>query len=436
MFEVLGPMTSPGSVLTQSEPEVRDGLDLPCKNVDLQTKARWASSRGRAGWTQDSSGYLPLAMVSDVAMTEALQNSIAPGTSSGPGLARTGGWFFSVPRAPQPPPDVDSRRMMKGPSSPTGVIINLNPCCFGEVYWVGGTVGKTYMAFATWIPYAQWAADDLPIIVHFRPYYNDSSYSEAATLAQKQGVPAVLGQDSQKRQSFLDGAWYYLLGMMGFVQQMLAARKVAVIVVPVPPVPSAIAASDQDSSTIFPKSFPQQLSSTVVAVVAQANAKAAQTRAGGVTPSADRFIFTANSQGGAYLMGAAKAMKSGLREIWMFDCNTMEDAWAIRGVSRRLYVAQPRSHQILLRSAQQASAGSGSPWEYEGNDWSVVDVSKIPSRGVSMHDFCGRVCFSHAAKVSLILPPLRDPSQRLDMTLSGSGISCWDRLEFWKQRSP
>ena len=433
MFSVLGPSTNP-AVLTVPEDQVRSALNLPCKNVDLQTKARWGSSRGRPGWTGDRSGYLPVALIADAPVTAGLQNALAPTTAAGGNLGKTGGWFFSCPADPKPPPDYDSRRMIKGPfpSDVAGAVINLNPCCFGETYWIGGMVGSTYMGFAAWIPYSSWVDGELPILVHFRPYYNDPSYREASDLATRQGVPAVFAQDKQGSQSYLDGAWYYLLGILGFVQQLLAAQRTAILVFPIPPLD--LPKSDQGGS-LFPTAFVQQLPSVVAEVAAAAISKAVDVGGGGVTPAKDRLIFSANSQGGAYLMNAARAVKSGLREVWMFDCAAMEEAWNLGGMVRRLYVAQPERHAQLIQMAKSASTQPNIPWEYEGNDWSVVDVSKVPCPGESLHNLAGRLCFSHAAKLSASLAPLKEDAQPFNVTLSGTSMSCWDRLEFWKQRA-
>jgi hypothetical protein len=68
----------------------------------------------------------------------------------------------------------------------------------------------------------------------------------------------------------------------------------------------------------------------------------------------------------------------------------------------------------------------------QNKEWSVVDITVIPSMGVNLHDYCGRFCFSHAAALSPAMSPLKQDPQLLDKTLQEP--QCWpDRQEFWKK---
>ena len=299
------------------------------------------------------------------------------------------------------------------------------------MYWVGGYVGGTYMAFAVWLPYDRWVKASLPVIVHFRPYYVAGQYGEAAAGAAQQGVPQVLAHDKVGQQPFLDGAWYYVLGFMAFVQQLLSVLRTAIIVVPIPP--KDIPQSDQEGGSIFPKPFIASWPAVVLDAVGAAIDKASDIGAGKVIPAADQFIVTANSRGGLYLINALKNVSKGVREIWMFDCLSMDDAWAFSDVNLRLYIAQPGSFRSLFQHG--GSGGDAPQTEREGNDWSVVDISRVPAHGSILHDLCGRLCFSHAAALSSHLPAIKPNPKLLDVTLT-SATSCWDRLEFWKVRMP
>jgi len=121
---VLGPSTRPGVIPTILEDPIVDELDQPCKNVDLQTRARWASSR--PPWSAEASGYRPVSLIGDVPVAAGLQNALDPAATPGGGCGTTGGWFFSIPPVPQQPPALDSRRMMQSIDAPFGSVINLN----------------------------------------------------------------------------------------------------------------------------------------------------------------------------------------------------------------------------------------------------------------------------------------------------------------------
>lgn len=432
MFEVLGPGTKPAvATVAKSSGDVRKGLDLPCKNVDLQTGAQWAMSAERAKYTAPESGYMPLSLIKDVGITAGLQRALIPGATAGGGLGKTGGWFFSTPKGTSTSP-YDSQLMMASPGRPFGEVINLNPACFGEVYWVGGAVGQTYMVFAVWLPYREWVSAELPIIIHFRPYYNDSAYGEAEQNAGAQGVPLVLGKDKQGRQTFLDGAWYYLLGLMGFVPQMLAMQRLAAMVLPMPPEPKMMPQSDR-GSTLYPNTFIADLPSIVSQVVDAAVNVAGKSGAGEVSASTEHLIFTANSQGGAYLNAAVQALRSAVNEVWIFDGNQMDAARKV-SVASRLYIAQQGTYRDLL-AMPASGAGVRLPWELEASTLSVVDISRVPDNGSDRHDLCGRVCFSHAASLSPLLVKF-PPSNKLNRTIGPTEAECWpDRLEFWIQRT-
>src|SRR5262249_5208295 len=87
-----------------------------------------------------------------------------------------------------------------------------------------------------------------------------ASYSAAP----KQGVPEVLGQDAKGNQPYLDGAWYYAVGAMGFVQQLLATRKVAILVFPIPPLPRP------DAASLLPDAYTSNLAGVTADVVTTA----------------------------------------------------------------------------------------------------------------------------------------------------------------------
>jgi hypothetical protein len=409
--------------------KVRPRLDQPCKNVDLQTNAQWAMSQSRNGYTAPASGYTALSTITDVPITAGLQNELVPSAASGQGLGKTGGWFFSLPPSGTP---FQNQMMMAEQRRPFGQVINLNPACFGEVYWVGGVIGQTYMAFAVWLPYQKWADGTLPVIVHFRPYYNDTAYGEAIRGAAKQNVPSVLATDGTGRQVFLDAAWYYLLGLMGFVPQLLAARRLGAIVFPVPPRPDTVTPSDQ-GNTLFPKTFANSLRSALADVVAVAVDAAGKTEAGKVPVTTDRLIFTANSRGGKYLNAVLPSVKPAADEVWIFDGNNMDQS-PKGSTASRLYIAQSGTYRNLL-SQPAGTQNVRLPWELEAEGLSVVDMSAIPDQpGMDRHNMCGRVCFSHAAALSPLLATLRQSSQ-LNRTLGPNEADCWpDRLEFWVTR--
>jgi hypothetical protein len=426
-FEVLGPSTTPAVLATtEAVPKVSPGL--PCKNVDLQTQQYWTA---RDTVFSQSNGYQPLALVNDEPVTRGLLAAvlpcipagIPPGGFPGPGSSGDSGWFFGMPRtSPQPPPAYESRRLMDTRYRAFGSVINLNPACFGEVYWVGGTVGSMYMVFAIWLPYGQWVAGDLPVIVHFRPFYGPA-YDKAQENAGKAGVPSVLGIDGG-HQTFLDGAWYYLLGTMAFAQQMIATQRLAVLVMPVPPKPMV------EVPSIFPDAYRNDVVGVTGDAIRKAVEKATAVGAGTVVASAERYIFTANSHGGAYLMDVAGKTRSGLRELWMFDAEGMGPALARSDLVRRLYVAQGANRGTLF------DQGDGVPWEKQGNDWSAVDISQIPAAGSSLHDVCGRICFSHACSLSPTMAPLQFDSQFMGHKLTGA-TDCWEnRREMWVRRGP
>lgn len=429
MFDVLGPGTTP-SVSTVAEPSPRFGLSQPCKNVDLQTRMLWGSANGTPGWSQLNSGYAPVALVPDEAVTVWLQSEALPGSAPGiplggtPGpSAGTSGWFFAMPATPHPPPDYESRRLMRTGGSPFGSVINLNPCCFGEVYWVGALVGATYMAFAVWLPYSHWVQGDLPVVVHFRPFYNDRAYDIRAAS----GVPAILARDAAGHQPFLDAAWLYLLGQLAFVQQMLSARRVSILVYPVPPKPTA-----PDAASIYPDEFRNNLVGVVGDAIKKAAERAGVVGAGTVSADLGKLIFSANSQGGAYLLDVANKVRSGLREVWMFDADAkaMQQAFTLTGMVRRLYVAQSARRGNLF------NGGQGVSWEKQGDNWSTVDISSIPTHGSNLHDVCGRICFSHASALSPTMASLQIDPTLMDKTLTDA-TDCWgDRQEFWKKRGP
>ncbi len=426
-MRILGPHTRPAVDIVAETSPITDPT-LPCKNVDLQTQQLWGSARGR--WSPFNSGYLPVALMPDVGVTVGQQAQVMPGTAAmvpkggvpGPGAGQTSGWFFGMAPSPNPPPDFSSRMLMSSDHTASGSVINLNPSCFGEVYWVGGSVGPVYMLFAVWLPYSRWVQGDLPVIVHFRPYYNDPVYGEAQRNA-KGGIPPVLGRDSGGHQPFCDAAWYYLVGTIGFVQQMLATRRLGVVVVPMPPIPD-----DPRAPSIYPDAFRNNATGILSDVLDEAIATAGSTAAGKVNASLDNLIFTANSQGGQYLVDVAGKTRSGLREIWMFDANGMSAGFGMTSFVRRMYVAQSGNAGVIPQSAP------GPVYEKEGDDWSVVDVSKIPSNGSSLHDMCGRLCFSHAAGLSPTLSALKVDPNLMDKTLA---TSCWpDRQEIWIKRGP
>ncbi|MGR6035772.1 MAG: hypothetical protein ACU4EQ_04390 [Candidatus Nitrosoglobus sp.] len=414
--------TSHGPLLSSRKFVPRIGVNVPCKNVDLQTGSRWACSSGFFGSSPDS-GYRAISFEDDKNLMKALQQAILPGIPP-PGWNSEGksGWFFSMPDAPHPPPDYDSRRMMKTEAIPFGSVINLNPCCFGEIYWVGGIVGSDYVVFAVWIPYSHWVTGPLPILFHFRPAYDDDKYPmyrRARAAAVEQRAPAVFGalalpEDfSALHQPFLDSAWYYLLGQMAFVQQMLATRRLAILVLMIPPTSGG------------PDAFFTGFDELIVEAVDKALQKAAEVGSGSVSISKDGLILTANSFGGTYLMRASRNLKKGrLRELWMFDCTNMVEGWGVADVVKRLYIAQQGNRGSFF-------SGRGSPFDREDDQRSIIDVSHVPAHGDSLHNFCGRLCFSHACSLSTLMTPLQaDPL--LDRTLYTA--DCDKDQEFWKKR--
>jgi hypothetical protein len=345
------------------------------------------------------------------------------------------GWFFSIPQPePQNPADgspsvVGRRVMMQNAARPHGAVINLNPSCFGEVYWIGGNVGGTYMAFAVWLPYEWWVSAKLPIIVHFRPNYEAAEYREATQDAKNQRVPEVLARDKQGRQQFLDAAWYYFLGPLAFVQQMIAVRRLAILVMPIPPTTT--------KPILHPDAFFKDFVSIIQEVVSEAINQGHGAQAGRVTAAADGFILTGNSHGGTYLMKAARMLESAkrLKEVWMFDtADTMGEALELYGVVRRLYFAQRRLGAIP--TPKKDKAGVGNDFERQGADWSVVDISGIPAHGQSLHDFCARLCFSHAVALISHLANLNWKPRVMNETLDIFKDRCWlNRLEFWRRRA-
>lgn len=381
-------------------------LDLPCKNVDLQTGGFW-----RPVWTWGG-GYFPVDIQKHIPAAEALKNGKP-------------GWLFSIPFQDA----MGLRWMLDSTQRAYGAVINLNPACFGGVYWVSGTVGGVYMAFAVWLPYARWVESALPIAVHFRPNYdlNKFGFGEAVQGASTQGVPVVLARDRTLAQPFLSAAWYYFLGGIAFVQQMLAVQRLAALVMPIsPPVTMTT------RSFLHPEAFFQDFGRIITCVVNQAVQLANSTGAGAVDVRDDYFIFSANSQGGVYLMHAANrpTQLRPVREIWMFDTNrpTMQDAKNMKGdILRRLYVAQSVNRDQLL------TGGQGSQYERQTAEWSAVDISGIPNMGTNLHDYCGRFCFSHAVALSPAVAPLKQDSQLLNKTFQDP--RCWpDRQEFWRKR--
>ncbi len=383
---VHGPLLSP-----INEKDIQLQLDVPCKNVDLQSGARWACSSGFFETSPDS-GYRAVSFDSDVEFMRALQVVIKPAIPH-PAYDSNGksGWFFSMPDAPKPPPDNDSRQMMKTEWMPFGEVINLNPCCFGEVYWVGGIVGGDYIVLVVWIPYSHWVTGPLPILFHFRPAYNDCIYDEARAAARDERVPVVFGalsqslcdknkplrkpQDNSLHQPFLDSAWYYLLGQMSFVQQMQAAQRLAILVMMIPPTSGG------------PDAFFTQFDNLVTEAVDKAVERAVDVGAGPLTVSKEGFILTANSFGGTYLSRAANNLtKEQLRELWMFDCTNMKEGWNITQAVRRFCIAQAGNRRNFFD-------GRGHPWDREGNDWSIVDVSRVPDHGDNSTIFVGDSAF-------------------------------------------
>jgi hypothetical protein len=412
------------------ESQPRISPELPCKNVDFQTQGYWANANSYDG------GYRQTGLVKDAAIMEALCKEALRAPVANPAAVRAG-WFFSIPQ-PEPPvvdgsPPIGRREMMRSETLPNGAVINLNPSSFGEVYWVGGDVGGTFMAFAVWLPYEPWPAGPLPVIVHFRPNYTLPIYADAQKNAKVQRVPVVLarvvltegGRKGEKIQPFLDAAWYYFLGPLAFAQQMIAVRRLAALVMPIPP--------PTTEGILHPEPFFKSFRATVVEVVNRAIERASATPARKVAIADTGFILSANSHGGLYLMHAARLLMQSklLKEVWMFDTDisTMREAKAIAapGVIRRIYVAQSEGRGLV-------SGGVGNDFERQvEGEWSVVDISRIPNHGTSLHDFCGRVCFSHAAALSPALTTLRNPAV-MDKTLTTK--SCWEnRQEFWRRHS-
>jgi hypothetical protein len=411
VFTLLTPTTlnSGNTVTYMTEPQARKGLDLACKNVDLQTGGFWACA------VKEPGGYVPLSLQSDVKPADALRGGKI-------------GWFFPIPNS-----GTGLRWMFDSSHKVQGSVINLNPSCFGEVYWVGGAVGGVDMAFAVWLPYSRWVTlieqerqTPLPVFVHFRPNYDLTKYGygEAAQWARAQNVQVVLGRDSQQMQPFLSAAWYYFVGPLAFVQQLLAVQRLAVLVMPIPP--------PTNRGILHPDAFFTDFKSILLDVVSTAVGKASLTGAGSLLVRDDYFILTANSHGGLYLMNAVRTVSPAglIKEIWLFDTDysTMLEAKNIGPrILRRLYIAQAANRGTLF------AGGQGDPnYEQQTSDWSAVDITSIPSMGTSLHDYCGRFCFSHAASLSPGIPALK-PDSRFNQTLQQN--QCWpDRQEVWYKR--